>query len=100
MTRTLLLTTLAAAAATAWIPGAAGQQGQGATIVVTLPADAKLYFDSTLTQQGGTTRTYATLGLQPDKDFFYTLKAEAVREGQPRSLSRRIAVRAGQTTRV
>jgi uncharacterized protein (TIGR03000 family) len=99
MTRTFLLIALAAAAVV-WIPGAAGQQEPAATIVVTLPADAKLYFDTTLTKQGGATRTFVTPGLQPNKDYYYTLKAEAVRQGQPRSLSRNITVRAGQTTRV
>jgi uncharacterized protein (TIGR03000 family) len=71
-----------------------------ATIFVSLPAEAKLTVDGAATQSTSSTRIFATPALDRDSDYFYTLKAEIVRDGQTVTASKRIAVRAGEETRV
>jgi uncharacterized protein (TIGR03000 family) len=71
-----------------------------ATIVVSLPADARLTVDDTVTKSTSTTRTFASPVLENGRDFHYTLKAEIVREGKTYTAIRRVAVRAGEETQV
>jgi len=71
-----------------------------ATILVSLPAEAKLTVDGAATQSTSSTREFASPALEPGRDYYYTLKADIVRDGKPASTSRRVAVRAGQQTRV
>jgi uncharacterized protein (TIGR03000 family) len=71
-----------------------------ATIVVSLPADAKLTIDGTATKSTSSTRVFVSPELIPGQDFFYTLTAEIVRDGKPVTQTERITVRAGQTTQV
>jgi len=71
-----------------------------ATIVVSLPADAKLSIDDTATKATGATRTFATPTLEKGKDFHYTLKAEVVRNGQTLTTTKQVAVQAGRETRI
>src|SRR5207302_2813450 len=71
-----------------------------ATIVVRLPAEAKLTINRTPSRSTATTRRFVTPPLPSGKDFYYTLKAEVVRDGQPVELTRRVTVRAGAETRV
>ncbi len=101
MIRKLLLTVaVAVLAATGWTTARADHETASATIVVQVPADAKVYFDEQPTQQTGALRTFVTPPLPSAKEFHYDLKAEVVREGKVRSKTERITVRAGQTTRV
>ncbi len=76
------------------------QDTASATVIVQVPADAKLYFDDQPTQETGTLRTFLTPKLQAGKKFTYALKAEVVRQGQVLSQTQTLTVRAGQTTRV
>jgi len=71
-----------------------------ATIVVSLPAEAKLTINHTPSRSTATTRRFVTPPLPSGKDFYYTLKAEVVRDGQPVEMTRRVTVRAGAETRV
>jgi uncharacterized protein (TIGR03000 family) len=71
-----------------------------ATIVVTLPADAKLMIDDTVTTSTSGTRVFASPTLEPGKEYFYTLKAEMNQDGKTVSTTKRVSVRAGQETRV
>jgi uncharacterized protein (TIGR03000 family) len=83
--------------------GGAGLAAAGenaAVIVVQTADDAKVYFDGEPTRQGGAVRTYFTPDLAPGKEFHYDLKVEVVRDGQTMTRMERIAVRAGQTTRL
>jgi uncharacterized protein (TIGR03000 family) len=71
-----------------------------ATITVTLPADARLYFDGKMTRQDGALRTFVTPDLRPGKEFSYTAKIEYMRDGRTMTETKTVTVRAGQTTRV
>lgn len=71
-----------------------------ATIVVSLPADARLTVDDVVTQSTSATRTFVSPALESGKDFHYTLKAEIVRDGKTYTAIRRVAVRAGEETKV
>jgi uncharacterized protein (TIGR03000 family) len=69
-----------------------------ATIVVSLPADAKLLIDNEATKSVGDSRIFVSPTLNPGREYHYTLKAQAVRDGKPVTVERVIAVRAGETT--
>jgi uncharacterized protein (TIGR03000 family) len=71
-----------------------------ATIVVNLPADAKLIVDDRATTSTSAVRTFATPELEQGKEYYYTLTAEIVREGKTLTSSQRVAVRAGETSRI
>jgi uncharacterized protein (TIGR03000 family) len=71
-----------------------------ASVVVELPADAKLVIDDHLTQSMSEVRRFVSPPLPPGKDYHYTLKAEIVREGKPQIQTQQITVRAGEETRV
>ncbi len=72
-----------------------------ALLIVSLPADAKLSIDDQATTADSDTRTFVTpSGLEAGKDYYYTLKAETVRDGTPLSITRVVTVKAGEETRV
>lgn len=71
-----------------------------ATIVVDLPADAKLTVDGEATVSTSATRVLQTPELEPGKTFHYTLEAQVERDGKVQSVSHRVEVRAGETSRV
>lgn len=68
-----------------------------ATLVVSLPADAKLFIQEQATTTTGESRTFVSPTLEAGKDYVYTLKAELVRDGKPLSVTRQVTVRAGMT---
>jgi uncharacterized protein (TIGR03000 family) len=68
-----------------------------ATIIVNLPADAKLKVDGSLVSQQTTPQRYLqTPPIQPGQQFTYTLVAETTREGRPVSQTQTITVQPGQ----
>ena len=71
-----------------------------ATIVVNIPADAKLSIDDNMTRSTETVRRFVTPELENGKDFYYTLKAEMVVDGQTQTSTKRILVRAGEEAQV
>src|SRR5262245_18379136 len=71
-----------------------------ATIVVTLPADAKLTIDDYATTATSGRRTFVSPALDPGKDYVYTLKADVMRDNKPVTVTREARVRAGETTTV
>jgi uncharacterized protein (TIGR03000 family) len=71
-----------------------------ATIVLSLPADAKVAIDGVATTSTSTTRTFVTPELNPAKEFVYVLSAEIVRDGQKLTVSEQVVVRAGEETHV
>jgi uncharacterized protein (TIGR03000 family) len=78
-----------------------GENGRApATIVVHLPADARLTFDGDTTRSTGTTRTFETPPLEPGKTFSYRLEAVLDRNGEKERTSRNVEVRAGRPAEV
>jgi uncharacterized protein (TIGR03000 family) len=71
-----------------------------ATIVVSLPADAKLTVDGTATQSTDSVRAFVSPPLQAGKDYQYTLRAEVTRDGKKVERTRDVNVRAGRTSEV
>jgi uncharacterized protein (TIGR03000 family) len=71
-----------------------------ATIIVSLPADAKLLIDGAATTSTSALRTLESPALQAGMDHHYTLTAELVQDGKPVTATKRITVRAGEETRV
>jgi uncharacterized protein (TIGR03000 family) len=71
-----------------------------ATLTVRLPADARLSINQATTQAGAAVRTFETPPLKPGKEYYYTLKAELVRDGQSLTTTERVAVRSGEKKQV
>jgi uncharacterized protein (TIGR03000 family) len=71
-----------------------------ATIIVSLPADAKLMIDDFATKSTSASRVFTSPELNPAQAFSYTLKAEIVRNGQTLTATEQVSVRAGAETRV
>jgi uncharacterized protein (TIGR03000 family) len=72
-----------------------------ATIVVNLPAGARLKVNNVMAGQSSSgSRKLVSPPLERGKDFHYTLRAEMVRDGRTLTASKRIAVRAGQVKKV
>jgi uncharacterized protein (TIGR03000 family) len=69
-------------------------------VTVTLPADARLLFNGTPAEGTGATRTYRTPALAAGQDYAYELTAEVTRNGEVQKVSKRVTVRAGETTTV
>lgn len=67
-----------------------------ATIVVSLPADAKLLIEDQATRSTSDLRTFLSPALEPGKEFEYTLKAELSRGGQAQTTTTKVTIRAGE----
>ncbi len=71
-----------------------------ATIVVSLPADARLTIDDTATSATSAHRVFVSPELAPGREYFYTLKAEWVRDGKAVVVSKQVTVSAGNESKV
>ncbi len=71
-----------------------------ATIVVTLPEDAKLSIDDSPTTSTSGNRVFVSPSLPSGREYHYTLRAEVMRDGKAVQLEEKITVRAGEETRV
>jgi len=71
-----------------------------ALLQVTLPADATLTIDDAKTTSTTASRTFVTPALESGKVYYYTLKAEVVRDGKTMSAVQRVTVRSGETSTV
>jgi uncharacterized protein (TIGR03000 family) len=81
--------------------GAPQARGEApATIVVRLPADAKLTIDGSRTRSTEGVRTFTSPPLQPGKEYQYSLTAEVMRDGKKVERTRDVTVRAGQQSEV
>jgi uncharacterized protein (TIGR03000 family) len=70
-----------------------------AKLVVELPANATLFIDNLPVKATAGVQTFTTPALEPDQAYFYMVRIERMRDGQPVSETRRIIVRAGQVAR-
>ncbi len=80
-------------------PGAAGDKARG-TVVVKLPADARLYAEGRQLNQTSAERTFVTPPLPAGRDYTYTFRAEYERGGETISQAKRVTVRPGHTAAV
>jgi uncharacterized protein (TIGR03000 family) len=70
-----------------------------AKLVVELPANAKLFIDGKPVKATAGVRTFHTPALEPGRPYYYMVRIERMRDGQPVSETRRIIVHAGQVAR-
>jgi uncharacterized protein (TIGR03000 family) len=71
-----------------------------ATLIVSLPADAKLTVEGQATRGTSGTRVFVSPPLAANANYFYTLKGELTRDAQTVSVTKQVRVRAGQESRV
>lgn len=71
-----------------------------ATIVVSLPADARLLVDGAATTSTSDRRTLVTPELVFGSSYVYTMQAEVVREGRTMVETQQVTVRGGDVTNV
>jgi uncharacterized protein (TIGR03000 family) len=72
---------------------------QRATVIVELPADAKLYVMNQPTTTTNSVRRFATPLLVPGETYFYDLRAEAIRDGKLVRQTRRLLLQPGDVVR-
>ncbi len=82
------------------LSGAVASNEAPATIVVSLPADAKLTIDGEATTSTSAQRVFVSPNLPMGKEFHYTLKAEIKVNGKPTVVTERVAVKAGEESRI
>jgi uncharacterized protein (TIGR03000 family) len=70
-----------------------------AKLVVELPADAKLYVDDRPMRTTSEVRSFNTPVLEPGQTYYYELRAEVIRDGQPVTATKRVLLRAGEVVR-
>jgi uncharacterized protein (TIGR03000 family) len=66
-----------------------------ATIELTVPADAQVWFDGQATTQTGTVRRFVTPPLNAEGDYSYEVKIRWNKDGQPAEQTKTISVSAG-----
>jgi uncharacterized protein (TIGR03000 family) len=66
-----------------------------ATIELTVPADAQVWFDGQATTQTGTVRRFVTPPLNAEGDYSYEVKIRWNKDGQPAEETKTISVTAG-----
>jgi uncharacterized protein (TIGR03000 family) len=71
-----------------------------ATVVVKLPARAKLSINGKVMRSNATRRVFRSPTLRAGKVYYYSLKASVKRNGRTLSKNKRLRVRAGQRTTV
>jgi uncharacterized protein (TIGR03000 family) len=76
------------------------QKPTPAKVVVSLPEDAKLTVNGQPTELTSDQRVFTTPELKPGKDYYYVIRAEVVRDGEVKSLTKEVAVTAGRESKV
>ncbi len=71
-----------------------------ATIIVSLPADARLIVDGASTTSTSERRTLVTPELEAGATYVYTMQAEVTREGRVMTQTQQVTVRGGETSNV
>lgn len=79
--------------------GAKEKVAAPAKLQIELPANASLFIDDMPVKAAEGVQTFDIPALEPDKDHFYIVRVEMMRDGQPISETRRIIVRAGRIAR-
>ncbi len=81
-------------------PKKTGATSAPATIVVSLPADARLVVDGAQTSSTSDRRTLVTPELQFGETYTYTMQAEVVRDGRTVAQTQQVSVRGGEVSTV
>ena len=81
-------------------PKGTTQTAVPATIVVSLPADARLMVDGAQTNSLTERRTLVTPNLEVGETYVYTLRAEIVRDGRIEVQAQDVNVRGGEISTV
>jgi uncharacterized protein (TIGR03000 family) len=83
-------------------PGAAASEGAAAPaiLVIDLPEDARLTVQGAAMTARGPRRRLISPALEPGRDYLYTLQGEFSHNGQTRTVTRDVVVRAGEETAV
>jgi uncharacterized protein (TIGR03000 family) len=71
-----------------------------ATVVAQIPEGASLYVDGRKVPMTSASRSFRTPSLEPGQTYYYTMKAVAVRGDKVVSESKKVEVRANQTSQV
>jgi uncharacterized protein (TIGR03000 family) len=74
--------------------------GNVATVVIAAPADVQITVNGRTVVLAGAEKTFVTPELEPDANYSYTVKAQAIRDGQIVSKTRKVMVKAGKEIRV
>jgi uncharacterized protein (TIGR03000 family) len=69
-------------------------------VIVTVPEDAVLYVDGQKSKMTSRERIFMTPQLQVGARYFYDVRVEAVRDGEVKSLNKRVLLSAGTVARV
>ncbi len=78
----------------------AAEKAAAATIVVTLPADAKLTVGGVATKATSERRVFVSPELKPGRTYQYVFKAEVVRNGKPLSWEEKVTIEAGKEVKL
>ncbi len=81
-------------------PPKKGAVSAPATIIVSLPADARLIVDGAPTNSVAERRTLVTPELDFGTTYVYTMRAEVVRDGRTQAQTQEVTVRGGETSTV
>lgn len=73
--------------------------GGAAKLIIDMPQGAKLFIDDMPITVRETTREFATPALQPGQTYYYQVRVEGSRDGQPMNETRRVLVRANELVR-
>jgi uncharacterized protein (TIGR03000 family) len=82
------------------VPTGSGATGQRGTVVIRLPADARLFAENRLLRQTGPERMFVTPPLPTQREYTYRFHVEYDRQGETVSVSRLVKVRPGETVQV
>ena len=69
-------------------------------LTVWVPYDAKVSVNGRETRSTGSRRQFISYGLKPGFSYKYVIRAEVVRNGQPQTDTREVALTAGDITAV
>jgi uncharacterized protein (TIGR03000 family) len=81
-------------------PKKKAQSAAPATIIVSLPADARLFVDGSATTSTSARRTLVTPELAFGQTYAYTMRVEVVRDGQVQAQTQQVNVIGGQIANV
>jgi uncharacterized protein (TIGR03000 family) len=80
-------------------PTATAAKSNTAQLVVELPADAKLFIDGHDTKASTSRRVFNTPKLETGETYYYEVKAQLVRDGKTYSETKRVTIKANETSK-